>query len=89
MATFNGTRFLTRQLDTILEQLSEDDELIVSDDGSQDRTVELVQSYRDPRVRLYCNTFRNAARNFGFALSCARNTLIELLAQRGFNFDLK
>jgi glycosyltransferase involved in cell wall biosynthesis len=81
MATYNGTRFLARQLDTILEQLSGNDELIVSDDGSQDRTVELVESYADPRVRLYRNAFRSASRNFAFALSCARNPAVFLSDQ--------
>ena len=34
MATYNGERFIKQQLDSILCQLSEEDEVIISDDGS-------------------------------------------------------
>ena len=36
IATYNGERFIHRQIETILPQLSADDEIIVSDDGSSD-----------------------------------------------------
>ena len=38
MATYNGERYIKEQIDSILCQLSEDDELIVSDDHSTDST---------------------------------------------------
>ncbi len=56
LTTFNGEKFLKRQLDTILEQLGERDELIISDDGSTDRTVEIIKSYRDGRIKLLENS---------------------------------
>ena len=42
MATYNGERFIKEQIDSILPQLSQDDELIISDDGSTDRTLEII-----------------------------------------------
>ena len=36
MATYNGAKYIKEQLESILCQLSEDDEVIVSDDGSTD-----------------------------------------------------
>lgn len=53
MATYNGERFIKEQIDSILCQLSEDDELIISDDGSTDQTVEIVNSYNDKRIKFY------------------------------------
>jgi glycosyltransferase involved in cell wall biosynthesis len=44
LATYNGARFIEQQLRSILQQTQLPDELIVSDDGSSDRTVELVES---------------------------------------------
>lgn len=54
MATYNGARFIREQIDSILLQLGADDELIVSDDGSTDGTLEILAEYAtaDARVRV-------------------------------------
>ncbi|HEU5291309.1 MAG TPA: glycosyltransferase, partial [Cyclobacteriaceae bacterium] len=36
MATYNGASFIREQIESILPQLSDDDEIIFSDDGSTD-----------------------------------------------------
>ena len=46
MATYNGERFLPVQLDSILNQEFEDWVLLVSDDGSTDRTREILLQYQ-------------------------------------------
>lgn len=53
MATYNGEVFLKEQVDSILIQLSDEDELIVSDDGSTDSTIEILKSYNDPRIKIF------------------------------------
>lgn len=45
MPAYNGGRFLKEQLDSILEQLSGEDEVIVSDDGSSDDTPAILSEY--------------------------------------------
>ena len=45
MATYNGEKFLTEQIDSILMQTCQAFRLIVADDGSKDRTVEILKSY--------------------------------------------
>ena len=52
MATYNGAPYLRTQLDSILDQLEHDDELLVQDDGSSDDTVDIIRGYGDPRVQL-------------------------------------
>lgn len=52
MATYNGERFIKEQIDSILCQLSPDDELIISDDGSTDRTLERIASCNDKRIKV-------------------------------------
>jgi len=82
MATRNGERFLRRQLDSILVQLSAEDELIVSDDSSEDATMEIIKSYPDTRIRfLGCSSFFSPILNFEHALLHARGEVIVLSDQ--------
>lgn len=47
MCTFNGEQFLAQQLDSIANQTFANWSVIVSDDGSTDGTLEILQRYRD------------------------------------------
>lgn len=53
IATHNGEKYIKEQLDSILCQLSSDDEVIISDDGSTDSTLEIIEGYKDPRISVY------------------------------------
>lgn len=55
MATFNGEKYIKEQIASILQQLSSEDELIVSDDGSSDNTCNIIQKYNDNRITLLYN----------------------------------
>lgn len=52
MSTYNGQRFLAQQLDSVLNQTYKDWTLLIRDDGSSDRTPEIIADYasRDPRI---------------------------------------
>jgi glycosyltransferase involved in cell wall biosynthesis len=82
MAAYNGGRYISEQIVSILAQLRSSDELIVVDDASTDDSFTIVESLRDARIRL----FRNAAnlgviRTFERALGYARGDLIFLSDQ--------
>ena len=70
MAVYNGEKYLAQQLDSILPQLGRNDEVIVSDDGSTDRTREIVQSYAaaDPRICLVAGPGKGVRQNIANAL---------------------
>lgn len=53
MATYNGERYIRQQIDSILSQLELSDELIISDDGSTDSTLEIINSYHDIRIKVF------------------------------------
>ncbi len=89
MTTYNGEEFVRDQIASILSQLGPDDELIISDDGSTDRTLEIIGAFGDPRIKLYRNTFRDLIRNFEFALSKARGGIIFLSDQDDIWYDRK
>jgi glycosyltransferase involved in cell wall biosynthesis len=82
MATYNGERYLQPQIDSILQQLQPQDELVVVDDGSLDDTVLLLQALRDPRIRVHPNA-RNLGHvgSFARALSLARHPVIAMADQ--------
>ena len=52
IATYNGESFIKKQLFSILNQLSENDEIIISDDGSTDKTLEIIHSMDDDRIKV-------------------------------------
>lgn len=72
VATYNGEKYIEEQLVSILTQLTDKDEVIVSDDGSKDGTIAVVehlkQTYpiikivKGPQKGFSCN-FENAVKN--------------------------
>ena len=70
LAACNGERYLREQLDSILAQLAEGDEVIVSVDPSEDATLELVCEYAaaDERVRVLEGPGKGVIRNVENAL---------------------
>jgi glycosyltransferase involved in cell wall biosynthesis len=59
LPSYNHERFLARALDSILAQTYQDFEIIVTDDGSADRSVDLLRTYErtDERIKLFVNRF--------------------------------
>lgn len=53
MATYNGEKYIKEQLDSILSQLSSQDEVIISDDGSTDDTLKIIMNYNDERIKIF------------------------------------
>ncbi len=82
MAAYNGERFIAEQLASILAQLRAGDEVIVVDDASTDRTLDVVASFQDSRVRVLRNQ-RNAGvfSTFERALLATRGEFVFLSDQ--------
>jgi len=82
MASYNGESFINEQIESILAQLDIGDELIITDDFSTDRTVEIIEKIRDTRICLYSNEKRlGYCKNFEKAISLAKGDLIFLSDQ--------
>jgi glycosyltransferase involved in cell wall biosynthesis len=65
LATYNGERFLAEQLESLAQQTLQPSELVVHDDGSSDRTLDVVEEFarESPfRVRV-----QRGERRLGFA----------------------
>jgi glycosyltransferase involved in cell wall biosynthesis len=82
LATYNGVKFVIRQLDTVLKQLKLEDEVIVVDDGSKDGTVEVIRGAYGNRVQVIVNE-KNAGpiKSFEKAISLATGDILFLCDQ--------
>ena len=72
MATYNGAKNLSRQIESILNQTHSNINLIISDDCSKDDTVEILKKYEslDDRIKVYVhNENMGSTKNFEFLLS--------------------
>ncbi len=55
MATYNGERYIHDQLLSILKQISDNDEIIISDDLSTDNTINIIKDFNDERIKIVKN----------------------------------
>lgn len=82
IATYNGARYIGEQLTSILKQIAAEDEVVVSDDGSTDGTLDIVRSLNDHRIRIVDGPQRHSPTlNFEWALRNAKGEYIFLADQ--------
>jgi glycosyltransferase involved in cell wall biosynthesis len=85
LCTFNGERYLSQQLDSILNQVRLPDELIVCDDKSSDNTVSILKIFKDKApftMRIVINESNlRSTKNFENAISLCSGDLIALADQ--------
>jgi glycosyltransferase involved in cell wall biosynthesis len=78
MPAYNAERYVGEAIDTILGQTFRDFELLIVDDGSTDRTRQIVQQYerQDPRIRLLARAHAGIAATLNAGLAAARQDFI-------------
>ena len=82
LATYNGEKFIGTQVESILSQIGPEDEIVVSDDGSVDDTISILNSFQDKRIKVYFNTGnRNPVHNFENAIKRSSGDVVFLSDQ--------
>lgn len=85
MCTYNGAAYLLEQLESLAAQTCLPDELVVCDDGSNDRTFEIITSFARQSpfpVRLSVNRKTlGSKKNFEHAISLCQGAIIFLCDQ--------
>ena len=76
MATYNGEKYILEQLQSILPQLKDGDELIVSDDGSTDKTVEIIKSINCDKIKVVNGPKQGFVKNFINAFNYSKNDYV-------------
>jgi glycosyltransferase involved in cell wall biosynthesis len=76
MSVYNGEAFLDAAVRSILSQTFGDFEFIVIDDGSTDRSAEIVSGYKDPRILLVRQENRGVAAALNRGLELAKEEYV-------------
>jgi glycosyltransferase involved in cell wall biosynthesis len=76
IAAYNTQRYIGSAIESVLAQTFRDFELIIIDDGSCDRTVDIIRSYRDGRIRFYQQEHKNFAAGMNRAIQLARGQYV-------------
>lgn len=80
MATYNGEKYIDQQIGSIIEQDYQEWDLFISDDGSKDKTVDIIRSFgeHDPRIKkILFNMDHGAFSNFYCLLRYAQKNLAD------------
>jgi glycosyltransferase involved in cell wall biosynthesis len=81
-ATYQHSEFITSCIQSVLRQTNPDWEMIVVDDGSQDGTPEVAESFGDPRIiviRRPHEGIAGLARGYALALARATSPIVAIL----------
>ena len=84
IATYNGEKYIAEQVFSILNQTVVPDEIVISDDGSKDKTVEILReiAHSFPNISIYTDNPRHGfAFNFGHAVSKCSGDILFLSDQ--------
>ena len=83
MATYNGEKYIREQIESILINLKENDELVISDDGSKDATRSIIAEFQkiDKRVKIFDGPKNGVKQNFANAIQKCQGEYIFLSDQ--------
>ena len=76
MSVYNGARYLGEAIDSILGQTYRNFEFLIIDDGSTDDSVDIINGYDDPRIRLQQHSNRGLAESLRQGIIDARGDII-------------
>ena len=80
--THNGSKHIAETIKSVLNQTFQEFEIVVSDNGSTDDTVQIIKNFNDPRItKINCLPPVSPADNWNNAVRLAGAGLIKLLCQ--------
>lgn len=76
MSVFNGESFLREAIDSILSQSFSAFEFIIINDGSTDKSIEIINSYNDGRIKLIDQTNSGLSRSLNRGIEISKSNYI-------------
>ncbi len=91
MAVYNGQRYVKEQIDSIVELMSDEDELIISYNKSDDHTLDIIKEYEsnDSRIKIVFDNGNTVESNFNNAVKYCSGKYIFLADQDDVWFNDK
>jgi len=82
LPVYQGERYLREALSSVLSQTVQDFEFLIRDDGSQDGSIEIIESFKDNRIRLIKNQGRlGLFGNLNALIQESQSNLVHLFCQ--------
>ena len=83
MTSYNGEKYIREQLDSIITNITENDELIIGDDGSTDNTISIIDEYLDkfPHIKLVKSQKLGTTNNLERLISMTNGDIIFIADQ--------
>jgi len=76
LPVYNAEKFVAKAVQSVLDQTYKDFELIIINDGSRDSSLEIIQSFKDPRIRLIDQENQGLAKTLNIGLKLAKGDYI-------------
>ena len=86
ITVYNCQKYIREAIDSILNQTLKDLELIVVDDGSTDKTGEILGTYKDPRIKVITQPNMGMAQGRNKGLEEARGEYIAIMDADDISF---
>lgn len=85
LASYNHERFIKKSIESVLNQTFTDIEVIIVDDGSKDSSKQIIESYKDNRIKaFFFEHNKGMSESFNFAVKQARGEYLARLDSDDF-----
>lgn len=64
LSTYNGEKYLSEFLNSVINQKNVKIDILIRDDGSKDGTLKILNEYKNDHIRVYCGENLRPARSF-------------------------
>lgn len=76
MPVYNGKKYLAEAIDSVLNQTFQDFEFIIINDGSTDKSMEIIKSFKDDRIVIINQDNQGVAKSLNNGINIARGKYI-------------
>ena len=76
MVVYNGEKYIAHAIESVLTQTYKDFEFLIVNDGSTDKTEQIIKTYDDDRIRYICQEHKNFASGMNRAIVEAKGKYV-------------
>jgi len=84
--TYNSERWIAKCLDSVLNQTHKNLQILIIDDGSEDKTVDIIKQSTDNRIELHCKEHSGLSQSLNFAFDKIKGDYVGRLDSDDFSY---